>query len=74
MSCILVGGKAKPLKQPKAEKKDYDEVCFEFIILWVFFILNATFGIVEFQPALLSLFGCVFLGRNQDTGLFVLKP
>lgn len=24
----VVGGKAKPLKQPKAEKKDYDEVWF----------------------------------------------
>lgn len=25
---VNLGGKAKPLKQPKADKKEYDEVCF----------------------------------------------
>ena len=33
----VVGGKAKPLKQPKADKKDYDEVWFS--ISWNFFEL-----------------------------------
>ena len=68
---VFVGGKAKALKNPTVDKKNYDEVCFEFVVLWIF-ILDATFGIEEFESALLLLFACVFLGRNHDTGLFVL--
>lgn len=31
--CLFSGGKAKPLKAPKSEKKDYDEVLFSIISL-----------------------------------------
>ena len=33
---VFIGGKAKPLKQPKVDKKEYDEVCFDFVTLWIY--------------------------------------
>lgn len=33
----LAGGKAKPLKQPKADKKEYDEVFSLLVLILIFY-------------------------------------
>lgn len=66
----VLGGKAKPLKQPKADKKEYDEVYLIYYLMdlcrsrrstfyWILLILNTTFGI-EDEIGLFSFF-CLFV-------------
>ena len=41
---FVLSGKAKPLKQPKAEKKEYDKVWYSLL-----FILNIEFKVRSFM-------------------------